>query len=121
MRGSVLIGLALMVAGCAPVGSAEPSTASYGPGDWSGCGVKVDFGSYAMGIDNEALGRMRLVIDTEWPGTRIVEHRWGREGEVSWCVVPKRQSDAAAIAARLKVLIPEKPRGPITVELILKR
>lgn len=80
------------------------------------CGVRVEFASYAMGIDRAAFDRVRALLKRDG-GVRGVEvQRWGREGETNLCVQLRRPSDARRVFGRVKTVLPAKPRGPIKVE-----
>ncbi|MDH4745195.1 hypothetical protein OMP43_14335 [Sphingomonas sp. CBMAI 2297] len=80
------------------------------------CAVRVQFGSYAMGIDRPAFERVRALLARD-RGVRAVEQQhWGREGETTLCVRTRRPSDARRLFGRVQAALPAKPRGPITVE-----
>lgn len=81
-----------------------------------GCAVRVEFASYAMGIDRAAFDRVQALLKRD-RGVRAVEvQRWGREGETNLCVQLRRPGDARRVFGRVKAALPVKPRGPITVE-----
>lgn len=80
------------------------------------CGVRVEFASYAMGIDRAAFDRVQVLLKRD-RGVRGVEvQRWGREGETNLCVQLRRPSEARRVFGRVKAVLPAKPRGPIKVE-----
>ena len=96
---------------------AAPRTIRDDPGSAAGCALRVDFGSYAMGIDRGAAVRVERAILSAAGVSDVVRHRWGREGEYSLCVSTRSPRVAAALFARLKPLLPAKPRGPIALSL----
>lgn len=81
-----------------------------------GCGVRVEFASYAMGIDRAAFDRVQALLKRD-RGVRGVDvQRWGREGEINLCVQLRRPSETRRVFGRVKAVLPAKPRGPIKVE-----
>jgi hypothetical protein len=128
MKLSLVLALAAMVAGCGyPSGRVQnesqakeaiavkpdpPPGRSDVPAD---CALRVDFGSYAMGIDG---GAARAVDDllARDPGVSSVERRpWGREGEMTLCVELRSEADAERLFHAVAALFPADPRGPLTV------
>lgn len=95
---------------------ALPAAAHAQGGPAPECAVRVQFGSYAMGIDRGAFDRVQALLRRD-RGVRAVEaQRWGREGETTLCVRTRRASDARRLFGRVRAVLPAKPRGPITVE-----
>ncbi|MDF7773825.1 hypothetical protein P1X14_01075 [Sphingomonas sp. AOB5] len=80
------------------------------------CSLTVAFGSYAMGIDQPTLARTERLLRRDAGVRRTTSHRWGREGEVTLCVITKRASDARRLFQRIKTTLPRNPRGPVTLE-----
>ncbi|MDG2532734.1 hypothetical protein P6144_03675 [Sphingomonas sp. HITSZ_GF] len=80
------------------------------------CAVGVQFGSYAMGIDRPALERVRTLLGRDRGVLTVEMRRWGREGEMTLCVQLRDPRDARRVFARVKSVLPARPRGPITVE-----
>ena len=79
------------------------------------CPLTVSFGSYAMGIDTAALRKVDALLAHD-RGVRSVDRQhWGREGETTLCVKTRRSADARRLARRIRMLLPARPRGPITV------
>jgi len=98
------------------VALAMPASAFAQAASAPGCAVRVEFASYAMGIDRAAFDRVQALLKRD-RGVRGVEvQRWGREGETSLCVQLRRPGDARRVFGRVKAALPAKPRGPITVE-----
>lgn len=80
------------------------------------CGVRVQFASYAMGIDRGAFDRVQALLKRDSRVRGVELQRWGREGETNLCVQLRRTRDARAVFTRVKKALPARPRGPITVE-----
>ncbi|MFS2110564.1 hypothetical protein ACCC88_12800 [Sphingomonas sp. Sphisp140] len=98
------------------VALAVPASAFAQGAGTPGCAVRVEFASYAMGIDRAAFDRVQALLKRD-RGVRAVEvQRWGREGETNLCIQLRRPGDARRVFGRLKTALPAKPRGPITVE-----
>lgn len=77
------------------------------------CALRVEFGSYAMGIDRPALDKVRAVLAAE--RVTVDEQRWGREGEVTLCAAG---ADPGRVARKVERVLPNDPRGPITVTTV---
>ena len=98
------------------VALAVPASAFAQAASAPGCAVRVEFASYAMGIDRAAFDRVQTLLKRD-RGVRAVEvQRWGREGETNLCIQLRRTSDARRVFGQVKAALPAKPRGPITVE-----
>ena len=100
--------------------TAAGATAQRGdPGGWPGapadCPLTIAFGSYAAGIDQPALARVERRLRTDRRVRQVTRHPWGREGEVTLCVRPRRHASLNPIARDLRRLIPPRPRGPVHV------
>ena len=80
------------------------------------CAVRVQFGSYAMGIDRVALERVQAVLKRTRGVRTVAAQRWGREGETTLCVATRRTSDVRRVFGRITAALPRTPRGPILVE-----
>lgn len=108
-----LAATAVLVTACATDSGAEPPP-SVPHGE--GCDVSVSFGSYAMGIDNDAYARVEswlaghkdLVAD-------VKVTPWGREGERTVCVTA---TSPAAIKPLFSGVVKQLPvegkKAPIT-------
>jgi len=81
------------------------------------CPLTVSFGSYGPGIDRPTLIRMESRLQRDRRVRDVSRHRWGREGEVTLCVRPRRFADARPLVADLRAMIPPRPRGPVEVNL----
>jgi hypothetical protein len=110
---AALAATALLATACATNSGAEPPPSV--PGG-EGCDVSVSFGSYAMGIDQEAYGRVeawlaanpKLVADV-----KITP--WGREGERTVCVTATSQTAIKPVFTGVVKLLPvEGKKAPIT-------
>jgi hypothetical protein len=80
------------------------------------CAVRVEFASYAVGIDQPALLRVQALLRRDHAVRAVAAERWGREGEVTLCVHLRRRGDVRRVFTRVKAALPAKPRGPIRVE-----
>ena len=91
------------------------------PGGWqqapADCPLTVAFGSHGPGIDRPTLVRMEQRLAGDRRVGEVSRHRWGREGEVTLCVRPRRYSDLNPLARDLRRLIPSQPRGPVHVTM----
>jgi hypothetical protein len=79
------------------------------------CPLTIVFGSYAMGIDQPARARIEALLASDRGVTGFQAHRWGREGEVTLCVRTRAPADATRLFARARVLVPPRPRGPVSL------
>ncbi len=104
----------LSVAGILALAAPAAAHAQNAPA--SQCGVRVEFASYAMGIDRAAFDRVQGLLKRERAVRGVEVQRWGREGETNLCVQLRRPGDARRVFGRVKAVLPAKPRGPITVE-----
>jgi hypothetical protein len=90
-------------------------THSTGPEIPADCALRVEFGSYAMGIDRTASVAVdRLLADD--PGVTSVQTvAQGREGEKIVCVAVRSDADAERLFQAISSTFPADPRGPLTV------
>jgi hypothetical protein len=107
----------LLLAAAALPAPAKAATIRDSTGKASGCALRVDFGSYAMGIDGTAAQAIERTILSARGVGQVTRHRWGREGEYTLCVRMRTAGAAAALFQRLRPLLPPKPHGPITLSL----
>ncbi|HEV2082414.1 MAG TPA: hypothetical protein VGR32_08155 [Brevundimonas sp.] len=106
MRALTLIA-ALTLTGCETM---EP------PAVRDGCDVKVDFGSYAMGVDGELKSRILAFVEGSDDVVDAAETSWGREGESTLCVLAAGASATDRVYGRIAGLIPVRSeRAPTTV------
>ena len=70
-----------------------------------------------MGIDRSAAASFEKAILSSRGVRDVARHRWGREGEYTLCIAMRSPRAAMALFARLKPLLPPKPRGPIALSL----
>ena len=109
----------LTLAAIALLGNASPAQRGGTRGDVTpipaNCPLKVDFGSYAMGIDSGAYDAVQRLFARDRGVARVIRSTWGREGEVTLCAVTRSPADARRLAIKLRTLIPARPRGPVTV------
>ena len=86
MRLAPFMAVALALGRCMVPAAPEPEVAA---GDAArfpgGCRVRIEFGSYAMGIDADALARIEAALDADRAVTAVDRQRWGREGEILAC------------------------------------
>lgn len=117
MRLAPFMAGALVLGGCTVPAAPEPEVAA---GDVTrfpgGCRVRIEFGSYAMGIDADALARIEAALDADRAVTAVDRQRWGREGEVTLCATLASDAAARTLFDRLRNLLPATPRGPISLE-----
>ena len=108
-----LAATALLAAACATDSGAEPPP-SVPAGE--GCDVSISFGSYAMGIDQEAYGR----VETWLAGHKdlvadVKVTPWGREGERTVCVTATSPAAIKPVFSGVVKLLPvEGKKAPIT-------
>lgn len=109
-----LAATAVLVAACATDSGAEPPP-SPGPGG-EGCDVSVSFGSYAMGIDNEAYARVEAWLAEQKELVADVKvTSWGREGERTVCVTAISSASIKPIFTGVVKQLPvEGRKAPIT-------
>jgi subtilisin family serine protease len=79
------------------------------------CSVSVRFGSYAMGIDQPAAARIEALLAGSRDVTNVARTGSGREGEFTLCVTTRTPAGAARLVEAIAALLPEQPRGPISV------
>jgi len=79
------------------------------------CPLTIAFGSYAMGIDNPTRARAEALLAGDRGVVGFEAHRWGREGEVTYCVRTRAAADAARLFRAVRALVPPRPRGPISL------
>ncbi len=108
-----LAATAVLATACATDSGAEPPPSV--PGG-EGCDVSISFGSYAMGIDNDAYAR----VETWLAGHKdlvadVKVTPWGREGERTVCVTT---TSPAAIKPVFSGVVKQLPavgkKAPIT-------
>jgi hypothetical protein len=76
------------------------------------CDLGVEFGSYGAGIDQPALEKVEALVAADTKLISIKRRRWGREGEISFCLGTDA-ADAAALFDAIKAALPPAPKGPI--------
>lgn len=79
------------------------------------CPLTVVFGSYAMGIDSGARGRIEALLAGDRAVAGFTAQPWGREGEVTLCARTRTPADAARLFQEIRALVPPRPRGPVTI------
>lgn len=79
------------------------------------CPLTISFASYAMGIDGRAFDRVSALLTRDRGVRAIEQYRWGREGEVTLCARVRSTADARRLFSRVRVALPARPRGPITL------
>lgn len=115
MKQLTVLAAALTLAACATTAEGEAPSGPIAPGA-EGCDVAVSFGSYAMGIDQEAYGRVDAWLKTKPDLVADVKVTpWGREGERTVCVTAKSASAIKPIFTGVVKLLPvEGKKAPIT-------
>jgi hypothetical protein len=82
-----------------------------------GCDVAVSFGSYAMGIDGDALAKLEAYIAGH-PGlvAKAETTPWGREGERTVCLTSTNPATTRRVFMDVQSMMPRiGKRAPITV------
>ena len=79
------------------------------------CTLLVAFGSYAMGIDGEALRRIEGLLGADPAVIGVTRSPRGREGEVTLCAAVRSEADRDRIFSAIAALFPRRPRGPLSV------
>lgn len=113
-----LASLAACSAGTDPrsSGGESPSPKPSAPAEASaGCDLTIGFGSYAMGIDGQALAAVEARLAADRAVTGVERQGWGREGEVTLCVATRTSADAERLHRDILATLPADPRGPISV------
>ena len=81
-----------------------------------GCDVKVDFGSYAMGVDRDLKARIVAFVDGAEDVVEATETPWRREGESTLCVQAASSAGMDRVYDRVASMIPARSeRAPTTV------
>lgn len=108
-----LAATAALLAACATDSGAEPPPSV--PGG-EGCDVSVSFGSYAMGIDNDAYARVETWLGAHKDLVADVKVTpWGREGERTVCVTATSPSAIKPIFTGVVKQLPTLgTKAPIT-------
>ena len=79
------------------------------------CALRIDFGSYAMGIDGGAARAVDELLARDAAVASVERRPWGREGEITLCVQVRTEADAERLYHAVAALFPADPRGPLTV------
>lgn len=79
------------------------------------CSLRVQFGSYAMGIDGGTAEQVRALLDGDPAVSSVDRYPWGREGEYTLCVGVRSDADARRLFEAIVRLLPANPRGPLSV------
>jgi hypothetical protein len=80
------------------------------------CDVTIRFGSYAVGIDATTAAAIDKLLAGDRNVKEVTRSARGREGEYALCISTRDAAAAARLVDRIATLLPERPRGPITVE-----
>ena len=107
------IPLLLAVAAC--------QSADVPPAPAAACSVTVRFGSYAMGIDTAAAAEIDTILAGNANVKSVTRSAWGREGEYTLCVATRDATGAVRLMKQLAAVLPQSPKGPISVEGIGQR
>lgn len=115
-RVSLLFALSLVAVACAPTPPVSAGT------PLTDCELRVRFGSYASGIDREALDRVRTALQADARTAGLSERPWGREGERDLCVAVRTQADARALVETARTAIPARSlNGYVDIDLAGER
>jgi hypothetical protein len=127
MKPFLMLSLAVLAAGCTgrqdaaiAQNQAQPKGATMvnhprgaeAPAD---CALRVEFGSYAMGIDRGAFAAVQQLLANDPAVASVDAYPWGREGENILCVDVRSEADAQRLFHAIKGFFPAAPRGPLTV------
>ena len=82
------------------------------PGD---CDLRIQFGSYAMGIDTQSEEAVRRLLGRDPSVSAVEVYPWGREGEKTLCVRIRSAADVERLFDEVSRLLPSDPLGPISV------
>ena len=74
-----------------------------------------------MGIDTGAAAAVDKLLAGNRDVQGVTRTPWGREGEYTLCVTARDKAAAARLFGQVAALLPERPRGPITLEGAGKR
>jgi hypothetical protein len=80
------------------------------------CSVTIRFGSYAMGIDAATAAAVDKLIAGNRDVKEVSRSAAGREGEYALCISTRDAAAATRLFDRVAALLPERPRGPISLE-----
>jgi hypothetical protein len=69
-----------------------------------------------MGIDQAAAARIEALLAGSKDVKGVTRGGGGREGEYALCVTARDAAGAARLLEGIAALLPERPRGPISVE-----
>lgn len=126
MKTVAALAAALALAACASPGDGAASNqedmamaaagnAMGGMDESETCPLRVEFGSYAMGIDGETLRRVEALLAADAAVTGVTREQRGREGETMLCVSARSVTDRDRLFREIGALFPNDPRGPLTV------
>ena len=87
------------------------------PSDPGNCAITVAFTSYGAGIDGPTRARMERILRADRRVRTFTSRPWGREGEVTFCIIARRSADVSRIFRDLQNIVPPRPRGPVQVQL----
>jgi hypothetical protein len=87
------------------------------PADPTNCAITVAFTSYGAGIDGATRARMERMLRADRRVRTFTSRPWGREGEVTFCIIARRSADVSRIFRELQTMVPPRPRGPVQVQL----
>ena len=80
------------------------------------CSVTIRFGSYAMGIDGATEAAVEKLLADNRDVKEVTRSAAGREGEYALCISTRDAAATARLFDGVAALLPERPRGPISVE-----
>lgn len=92
-----------------------PADPASDPAVPAACTIVIAFGSYAMGIDRDALRRVEALLAGDSAVTGVTRSGWGREGELTLCAAIRSDADRDRLFAAVAALLPRRPVGPVSV------
>lgn len=109
----IALAAALALAIAAPAAAQAPGRPAPAP---QACAVSVNFGSYAMGIDQAAYRKTQAYAARNRTIRLVAETPWGREGERTLCFAARTRKAADRAFDDLRTMIRAGARtGPTTV------
>jgi hypothetical protein len=110
------LGTAALILGAAACASPSPvgrgqSTAM----DDTNCNVRVAFGSFATGIDNDAAAAVDQLIRGDPSVVAVARSATGVEGEYALCVRTRSKGAAARLFEALRTRLGRSVQAPVTL------
>ena len=116
MKRLILLTVPAALAGC-HAASEGPSAPPAQPAQAApaACSLEIEFGSYAMGIDQRTLEAVEQILAREPAVSSVTRRAWGREGEVTLCATVRSAPRRDSLFDTISSVFPARPRGPISI------